>query len=116
MSRGVEMEPQNQQDDEYSEKISTMNTIFEDLITDASDLVKDLYWGVKTYMFFGLITTLFGVQEIIYNIEVIQERFYIPLFVGAALMFSGVVQILNYFRLRSKYSRLFRAQSELKKS
>ncbi|HDQ05601.1 MAG TPA: hypothetical protein ENN36_02615 [Candidatus Bathyarchaeota archaeon] len=68
------MEPQNQQDEKDSEKVSTLNMIFEDLITDASDLVKDLYWGVKTYLFFGLMTILFGVQEIVYNIDVIQER------------------------------------------
>jgi hypothetical protein len=90
------MEPQNQQDKKDIEKISTLNTIFEELITDASDLVKDLYWGVKTYLLFGLMT--------------------IPLFIGAVLLFSGFAQILNYFRLRSKYSRLFRVQSELKKS
>jgi hypothetical protein len=110
------MEPQNQQDEKNSEKISTLNTIFEDLITDASDLVKDLYWGVKTYLLFGLMTILFGVQEIVYNIDVIQERIYIPLFIGGALLFSGFVQLLNYFRLRSKYSKLFKFQSNLKKS
>ena len=110
------MEPQNQQDKKDIEKISTLNTIFEDLITDASDLVKDLYWGVKTYLLFGLMTILFGVQEIIYNIDLLQDRLYIPLFIGAVLLFSGFAQILNYFRLRSKYSRLFRVQSELKKS
>jgi hypothetical protein len=110
------MEPQNQQDKKDVEKISTLNTIFEDLITDASDLVKDLYWGVKSYLFFGLVTMLFGVQEIIYNIDLVQERLYIPLFVGGVLLFSGFAQILNYFRLRSKYSRLFKVQSELKKS
>ena len=110
------MEPRNQQDKKNVEKISTLNTIFEDLITDASDLVKDLYWGVKTYLFFGLVTILFGVQEIIYNIDLVQERLYIPLFVGGVLLFSGFAQLLNYFRLRSKYSRLFRVQSELKKS
>ena len=96
------------------EKVAVLNTIFEDLITDASDLVKDLYWSVKTYMFFGLITILFGVQEIVYNIELLQERLYIPLLIGGVLLFSGAVQILNYFRLRSKYSRLFKVQSELK--
>lgn len=112
----VKMEPQDQNEEENVEKIAGLNTIFEDLITDASDLVKDLNWGVKTYMFFGLITMLFGIQEIVYNIDVVQERFYIPMFVGGVLIFSGFVQILNYFRLRSKYSKLFRVQSELKKS
>jgi hypothetical protein len=96
------------------ERISSLNRIFDELITDASDLVKDLYWGVKNYLFFGLVTFLFGVQEIVYNIEVIQERLYIPLFVGGVMLFAGVVQILNYFRLRGKYSRLFRIQSQLK--
>ena len=96
------------------EKVAVLNTIFEDLVNDASDLVKDLYWGVKTYMFLGLITILFGVQEIVYNIDLLQERFYIPLFIGGIMLFSGAVQIINYFRLRSKYSRLFKVQSELK--
>lgn len=96
------------------EKVSVLNSIFEDLVTDASDLVKDLYWGVKTYLFFGLMTILFGVQEIVYNMDVIQERLYVPLFVGAVLLFSGAAQLLNYFRLRKKYSRLFKVQAELK--
>jgi hypothetical protein len=107
---------QNQKENEDIEKISALNAVFEDLITDASDLVKDLFWGVKNYLLFGLVTLLFGVQEIVYNIEVIQERLYVPLFIGAVMLFSGGAQILNYFRLRSKYSRLFKVQSQLKKS
>jgi len=107
---------ESDQEENNIEKVTVLNTIFEDLVTDASDLVKDLYWGVKTYMFFGLITILFGVQEIVYNIEVLQDRFYIPLFIGGIMLFSGAVQIINYFRLRSKYSRLFKVQSELKKA
>ena len=110
------MKDSNHQEENCAEKVAVLNTIFEELVADASDLVKDLYWGVKTYMFFGLITLLFGVQEIVYNVEVLQERFYIPLFIGGVLIFSGVVQILNYLRLRSKYSKLFRVQSELKKA
>ncbi len=108
------MEESNQKGENNIEKVAVLNTIFEDLVTDASDLVKDLYWGVKTYMFFGFITILFGVQEIVYNIDMLQDRFYIPLFIGGILLFSGAVQIINYFRLRSKYSRLFKVQSELK--
>jgi hypothetical protein len=108
------LEEQNQQEENGAEKVAVLNMIFEDLVTDASDLVKDLYWGVKTYMFFGLITILFGVQEIVYNIDLLQERLYIPLIIAGVMLFSGTVQILNYFRLRSKYSRLFKVQSELK--
>lgn len=102
------------EEEKDAEKVSVLNSIFEDLVTDASDLVKDLYWGVKTYLFFGLMTILFGVQEIVYNMDVIQERLYVPLFVGAVLLFSGAAQLLNYFRLRKKYSRLFKVQAELK--
>jgi uncharacterized membrane protein HdeD (DUF308 family) len=111
----MKMVAQNQKDNEDSERISALNAVFEDLITDASDLIKDLFWGVKNYLLFGLVTLLFGVQEIVYNIEVIHERLYIPLFIGSIMMFAGFVQILNYFRLRSKYSRLFKVQSNLKK-
>ena len=109
------MDSVNNEEKENLERISSLNTIFDDLVTDASDLVKDLFWGVKNYLFFGLVTFLFGVQEIVYNIELMQERLYIPLFIGGIMLFAGSVQILNYFRLRSKYSRLFEVQSKLKK-
>ncbi len=97
-------------------KVRVLNEIFEGLISDASELVRDLYWGVKTYLLFGLITILFGVQTLAYNMESIQEQFYIPLFVAGAMLFAGSVQVLNYFRLRKKYGRLFKIQSELKKT
>jgi Ca2+/Na+ antiporter len=98
------------------EKISALNEIFEDVISDASDLIKDLYWSVKTYLLFGLITILFGVQTLVYNMDTIQERFFIPVFVAGTMLFAGAVQILNYFRLRKKYSRLFRVQDEMKRA
>jgi Ca2+/Na+ antiporter len=98
------------------EKISTLNDIFEDVISDASDLIKDLNWSVKTYLLFGLITILFGVQTLVYNINAVQERLYIPLFVAGTMLFAGSVQILNYLRLRKKYARLFRAQDRLQET
>jgi hypothetical protein len=98
------------------EKIGALNEIFEDVISDASDLIKDLYWSVKTYLLFGLITILFGVQTLVYNMDTIQERFFIPVFVAGTMLFAGAVQILNYFRLRKKYSRLFRVQDEMKRA
>jgi hypothetical protein len=61
------MVSKEQTDDDNVEKIGALNEIFEDVISDASDLIKDLYWGVKTYMFFGLISILFGVSEILYT-------------------------------------------------
>jgi hypothetical protein len=109
------MESNESTDGKTVEKIKTLNEIFEDVILDASELIKDLYWGAKTYLFFGLIMILFGVQTLVYNIESIQEQLYIPLFVAGAMLFAGSVQILNYFRLRKKYGRLFKAQDELKK-
>jgi uncharacterized membrane protein HdeD (DUF308 family) len=98
------------------EKINALNEIFEDVISDASDLIKDLYWSVKMYLFFGLIMVLFGVQTLVYNIDTFQEQFYVPVFVAGTMLFAGSVQILNYFRLRKKYSRLFSVQDELKKA
>ena len=96
------------------EKINHLNQIFEDVISDASDLIKDLYWSVKMYLFFGLITLLFGVQTLFYNLDYIQERHYIPLFITVTMVFAGTVQIIKYFSLRKKYSRLFYAQNEMK--
>lgn len=110
------MDSKEQKDENNVEKISALNDIFEDVITDASDLIKDLYWSVKTYLLFGLITILFGVQTLVYNIESIQEQLYIPLFVAGTMLFAGAIQILNYFRLRKKYSRLFKVQNELKRA
>jgi Ca2+/Na+ antiporter len=103
-------------DENNVEKIGALNEIFEDVISDASDLIKDLYWSVKTYLLFGLITILFGVQTLVYNMDTIQERFFIPVFVAGTMLFAGAVQILNYFRLRKKYSRLFRVQDEMKRA
>jgi uncharacterized membrane protein HdeD (DUF308 family) len=96
-----------------SAKIQTLNEIFKEVILDASELIKDLNWGVKTYLLFGLIMVLFGVQTLTYNIESLQEQLYIPLFIGAMMLFAGFAQIFNYLRLRKKYSRLFKAQNEL---
>ena len=96
--------------------VAAMNDIFEGLIADASELIEDLYWGVKTYLFYGLIMILFGVSELVYNVNVIQERFYIPLFISGVLLFAGAAQILNYLRLRSKYAKLFKIKNELKKA
>ena len=97
-------------------KIRVLNEIFDDVISDASDLIKDLSWSVKTYLLFGLIMILFGISEIAYNAEVMQERYYIPLFVAGCLLFAGAAQIIQYLRLRKKYSRLFEIQANLKKS
>jgi uncharacterized membrane protein HdeD (DUF308 family) len=97
-------------------KITALNEIFEDVISDASDLIKDLSWSVKTYLIFGLIMILFGISEFANNAEVMQERYYIPLFVAWCLLFAGIVQIIQYLRLRKKYSRLFEIQANLKKS
>jgi uncharacterized membrane protein HdeD (DUF308 family) len=109
------MSSKEQADGNTMEKIRTLNEIFDDVISDASDLVKDLSWSVKSYLLFGLIMILFGISEIAYNAEIMQERYYIPLFIAGVLFFAGVAQIYNYFRLSKKYTRLFRAQNELKK-
>ena len=110
------MGSEEQNDENRVEQINTLNKIFEDVISDASDLIKDLYWGVKTYMFFGLISILFGVSELLYTVDSIQEQYYIPVFIAGALIFSGAAQIFNYFRLSKKYGRLFRTQNELRKT
>ena len=103
-------------DENHVEKIPILNKIFEDLISDASDLIRDLHWGVKTYLIFGIMSILFGIQGFAYNVNLFGERLYIPLFVSGCLIFCGLAQIVNFFRLRKRYSRLFKVQEELKKS
>ena len=110
------MSSEKQAEENTVEKISALNRIFEDVISDASDLTKDLSWSVKTYLLFGLVMILFGISEIAYNAEVMQERYYIPLFVAGCMLFAGTAQIIQYLRLRKKYSRLFEIQAYLKKS
>jgi hypothetical protein len=110
------MDREKQTNADTAEKINALNEIFEDVISDASDLIKDLYWGVKNYLLFGLISILFGVSEILYNVDSIQQQLYVPAFIGGALIFSGSAQIINYFRLSRKYGRLFKAQNELRKT
>jgi len=110
------MSKEKQGDGNTVEKISTLNKIFENVISDASDLIKDLSWSVKTYLLFGLIMILFGISEIAYNAEVMQERYYIPLFVAGIMIFAGAAQIYNYFRLNKKYTKLLRVQDELNKA
>ena len=110
------MSKEKQADRNTVEKIIILNKIFEDVISDASDLIKDLSWSVKTYLLFGLIMILFGISEIAYNAEVMQERYYIPLFVAGIMIFAGAAQIYSYFRLNRKYAKLLRAQDELSKA
>lgn len=99
-----------------AEKVSVLNTILEKVISDVSGLVKDLYWSVKTYLFFGMIEILFGIIQLLYNIELLEDRLYIPLFVAGTMIFAGSVNILKYFSLTKKYLRLFEVQTELRKS
>ena len=100
--------------DKPAEKVKLLNSIFDDLLVDTSELIKDLYFGVKTYLIFGLMTILFGVSELASNMEHIQERLFIPAFVAACLLFCGFAQIIVYNRLRKKYAKLFETGTEMR--
>lgn len=112
----MQLSNKEQNNPDAAEKIRALNEIFEDVISDASELIDDLYQGVRTYLVFGIITILFGVSELAYNAEIMQERFYIPLFFAGLLLFAGAAQIFNYFRLRKKYQKLFKVKDDLKKA
>ena len=103
-------------DENHVEKIPILNKIFEGLVSDASELIRDLNWSVKTYLTFGLMSILFGIYEFATNIDLFGERLYIPLFISGCLIFNGIAQIVNFFKMRKKYSKLFKVQEELKKS
>ena len=96
------------------EKVKLLNSIFDDLLVDTSELIKDLHSGVKTYLIFGLMTILFGVSELASNMENIQEKLYIPVFVAACLLFCGGAQIIVYNRLRKKYAKLFETETKMR--
>ena len=100
--------------DKSADKVKLLNSIFDDLLVDASELIKDLHSGVRTYLIFGLMMILFGVSELASNMEHIQERLYIPAFVAACLLFCGCAQIIVYIRLRKKYAKLFESGTEMR--
>ena len=104
----------DEQGEKPAEKMKLLNSIFDDLLVDTSELIKDLYAGVRTYLIFGMITILFGVSELASNMEQMQERLYIPVFVAACLLFCGCAQIIMYNRLRKKYAKLFETGTEMK--
>ena len=100
--------------DKPMEKVKLLNSIFDDLLVDTSELIKDLYSGVRTYLIFGMITILFGISEIASNMEQMQEKLYIPVFVAACLLFCGCAQIVVYNRLRKKYAKLFETGAKMR--
>jgi hypothetical protein len=102
-------------DRDVAAQVPVLSEMVEGVVSDASELIVDLAWGVKTYLIFGVIMMLFGVQTLVYNLESIQEQLYIPVFIAGCMLFAGSVQILNYLRLRKKYARLFRVQRDLKR-
>lgn len=81
--------------DKPIEKVELFNSIFEDIVVDTSELIEDLYKGVRTYLIFGILMILFGISELAYNMEQMQERYYIPAFVAACILFCGLVQIIQ---------------------
>ncbi len=110
------MSQQEKAEENSVKEINVLNRIIEGVISDASDLVKDLRRSVKTYLLFGLVLICFGISEIAYGAEVMQERYYIPVLIAGVFFFAGVGQIYNYFRLSKKYARLLRVQDELEKA
>ena len=60
----INMKEDHPQDDGQVDRIRTLNITFEDLIADASDLVKDLYWGVETHLFFGGLISLLRARHV----------------------------------------------------
>ncbi|MCW4037755.1 MAG: hypothetical protein NWF13_03350 [Candidatus Bathyarchaeota archaeon] len=103
-------------DGDKGEEIRVLNEIFKDVITDAFDLISDLNWGVKTYLFFGLVQILFGIQFALFMIEYLQGLHVTTIFIVGVMLFAGTAQILNFLRLRKKYARLFAYQDDLKRS
>jgi hypothetical protein len=56
------MEGEETNEENHTERVPVLNKIFEGLVSDASELIRDLYWGVKNYLFFGLISIAFSAR------------------------------------------------------
>ena len=96
-----------------NEKVNELNKIFEELLSDARDLAKDLISGITQTLVAGALSIVFGVQTAYYNRSFILQGDSVPLLLAGATIAVGVVIVLRGILLRRKYARVSKAYKEL---
>jgi hypothetical protein len=104
--------------DSKAERIIELNSLFEEMLNDASSLSKDLIEGIGA---------IGGSAAIIFTIVIIEIFILLanlwrgPLYIAAwavaiiPLSIISTRMLLKYFELRGKYSRLYELNKEFKK-
>ena len=96
-----------------NEKVSELNKIFEELLSDARDLARDLMSGITQTLVAGALSIVFGVQTVYYNRSFILQGDVVPLLLAGATIVAGGVVVLRGVLLRKKYARVSRVYREL---
>lgn len=109
------MENNKNDKEKQGEKISELNNIFEDLISDARGLAEDLIGGIKLTFIVGILSIVFGIQTSWANKNYILQGDLIPLLLAAAIVISGTIIIFRGFVLRKKYARLIQTHKKIGK-
>jgi len=98
-----------------NEKVSELNKIFEELLSDARDLAKDLISGITQTLVAGALSIVFGVQTAYYNRSFILQGDLVPLLLAGATIGVGVIIVLRGFILRKKYARVAKTYKMFRK-
>ena len=100
---------------ERGAEISELNSIFEELLSDARDLAKDLTSGITQTLVAGALSIVFGVQTAYYNRSYIVQGDFVPVLLAGATIVAGAIIVLRGVLLRKKYARVSRTYRELSK-
>lgn len=102
-----DMERNSGNKSEHEEKITKLNSIFQEILVDAKELVGDLLSGIYMTFIMGAFCILVGILNIWSNRHYILGGDYLYLLLAIGTAASGVIIILRGFTLRRKYSRLY---------
>jgi len=111
---------------EEREKLIELNEIFKELIQDASGLTEHLVYSIKQYMFSSVLMFLLAGLTLwtfwyVYSLNLFDPMYFFfsygPVFIilEGSFIWLSAVAILNYRKLKKKYSRLFEIQKALEK-
>ena len=106
------------ENDEVGEKIFELNDIFEELITDARELTRDLVTSISQWKFTTAFMFLLSLIIGWYVFTNYEKLGWSLLTLGACIILLisvGIVTLLHYFKLKKRYVRLFEIQKQLDK-
>ena len=110
MTRLIEMEK-----NDLDEKLIKWNDIFEEMVIDVKSLIKDLWENLNYIAICGALLILLGAANVATAIILGRGTriiaYSVIIFITCAV--SGGNQLLKWYRMREKYSRLHRLQKEM---